>query len=215
MSPDFLLWRHARNRTNKETRHAHKHAGSELPRQHFERQSLDSKRINIAIWTVQILLAALFLFAGGFKLVAPIAEMTKQIVLPGLFLRFLGVVEIAGALGLILPSLLRIRPYLTPLAAGGLVIIMSGATGISLTGGKIERALVPFVVGLLAGLVLYARTRVVPIGEKGARIGAQDAERGDAGSSHGVARVAQRVRLSREMLSPTVIPQCADGPRRR
>ncbi|HEV7705023.1 MAG TPA: DoxX family protein [Gemmatimonadaceae bacterium] len=125
-----------------------------------------SKRINIAIWTLQILLAALFLFAGGFKLVAPIAELTKQLVLPGWFLRFLGVVEITGALGLILPSLLRIRPYLTPLAAGGLVIVMSGASGISMTGGKIEGALVPFVVGVLAGLVLYARTRVVPIGAK-------------------------------------------------
>ena len=125
-----------------------------------------SKRINIAIWTVQVLLAGLFLFAGGYKLLAPVAAMTKQLPLPGLFLRFLGVVEVLGALGLILPSLLRIRPYLTPIAAGGLVIVMSGASGISMTGGKIEGALVPFVVGLLAGLVLYARTRVVPIGEK-------------------------------------------------
>jgi hypothetical protein len=85
---------------------------------------------------------------------------------PGLFLRFLGVVEIAGATGLILPALLRIRPYLTPIAAAGLVIVMSGATGISMAGGKIAPALMPFVVGLLAGLVLYARTRVVPIRER-------------------------------------------------
>jgi uncharacterized membrane protein YphA (DoxX/SURF4 family) len=125
-----------------------------------------SKRINIAIWTVQVVLAALFLFAGGFKLVAPIAEMTKQMPLPGAFLRFLGVVEVAGALGLILPSLLRIRPYLTPLAAGGLVIVMSGATGISISGGKLAPAALPFVVGLLAGLVLYVRTRVAPISAK-------------------------------------------------
>ena len=125
-----------------------------------------SKRINIAIWTVQVVLAALFLFAGGFKLVAPIADMTKQIPLPGAFLRFLGVVEVLGALGLILPSLLRIRPYLTPLAAGGLVIVMSGATAISMSGGKLAPATMPFVVGLLAGLVLYVRTRVLPIGEK-------------------------------------------------
>jgi uncharacterized membrane protein YphA (DoxX/SURF4 family) len=125
-----------------------------------------SRRINIAIWTVQVLLAALFLFAGGFKLVAPLAVMTKQMPLPGLFLRFLGVVEVSGALGLILPALLRIRPYLTPLAAGGLVIVMSGATGITLSGGKIAPAVMPFVVGLLAGLVLYARTHVVPIRAK-------------------------------------------------
>jgi uncharacterized membrane protein YphA (DoxX/SURF4 family) len=115
---------------------------------------------------VQVLLACLFLFAGGAKLVLPIAEMTKQFPLPGLFLRFLGVVELAGAVGLILPSLLRIRPYLTPLAAGGLVIVMSGATAISMAGGTVAPAIPPFVVGCLAGLVLYARTRVVPIRER-------------------------------------------------
>jgi uncharacterized membrane protein YphA (DoxX/SURF4 family) len=124
-----------------------------------------SRRINVAIWTVQVLLACLFLFAGGAKLVLPIAEMTKQFPLPGLFLRFLGVVELAGAAGLILPSLLRIRPYLTPLAAGGLVIVMSGATAICMAGGTVTPAIPPFVIGCLAGLVLYARTRVVPIRE--------------------------------------------------
>jgi uncharacterized membrane protein YphA (DoxX/SURF4 family) len=124
-----------------------------------------TRRINVAIWIVQVLLACLFLFAGGAKLVLPIAEMTKQFPLPGYFLRFLGVVELAGAFGLILPSLLRIRPYLTPLAAGGLVIVMSGATAISMAGGTVGPAIPPFVVGCLAGLVLYARTRVVPIRE--------------------------------------------------
>ena len=124
------------------------------------------KRISVAIWTVQVLLACLFLFAGGAKLVMPIAEMTKQFPLPGLFLRFLGVVELAGAAGLILPSLLRIRPYLTPLAAGGLVIVMSGATSISMAGGSVAPAIPPFVAGCLAGLVLYVRTRVVPIRER-------------------------------------------------
>jgi uncharacterized membrane protein YphA (DoxX/SURF4 family) len=125
-----------------------------------------AKRINIAIWTLQVLLACLFLFAGGAKLVLPIAEMTKQIPLPGLFLRFLGVVELAGAVGLVVPSLLKIRPYLTPLAAGGLVIVMSGATAISMAGGKVAPAIPPFVVGCLAGLIIYARTRVVPIRER-------------------------------------------------
>jgi hypothetical protein len=125
-----------------------------------------AKRINIGAWVVQVLLACTFAFAGGMKLVMPIAAMTKQLPLPGLFLRFLGVVELAGAIGLILPSLLHIRPYLTPLAAGGLVIIMSGATGITLAGGRIEPALIPFAIGVLAGLVLYVRTRVVRIRER-------------------------------------------------
>lgn len=125
-----------------------------------------AKRINVTIWTVQVILACLFLFAGGMKLVLPIAAMTRQMPLPGPFLRFLGVVECAGALGLILPSLLHIRPWLTLIAAGGLVIIMSGATALTMAGGKIEPALAPFAVGLLAGLVVFARTRVVPIRER-------------------------------------------------
>ena len=82
--------------------------------------------MNIALWIAQGLLAAMFLFAGGMKLVIPIEEMLKQmpIPLPGWFLRFTGVVEVLGAIGLILPWLLRIRPGLTPLAAAGLVIVM-------------------------------------------------------------------------------------------
>jgi uncharacterized membrane protein YphA (DoxX/SURF4 family) len=125
-----------------------------------------AKWITVATWTLQVLLAALFLFAGAMKLILPISAMTKQIPLPGAFLRILGLLEIAGAIGLILPSLLHIRPYLTPIAAGGLVIIMSGATSISMVGGTIAPAVGPFVVGLLAGLVLYVRTRVAPIRER-------------------------------------------------
>ncbi|MGH8650481.1 MAG: DoxX family protein, partial [Burkholderiales bacterium] len=89
------------------------------------------------LWIVQALLALLFLFAGGMKLVLPIEEMTKEMPMPGLFLRFIGVAEVLGALGLILPGLLRIRPGLTPLAAAGLLIIMIGATVITLAGGDI------------------------------------------------------------------------------
>ena len=59
--------------------------------------------MNIALWIIQALLAALFLFAGGMKLITPIEEMTKQIAMPGWFLRFIGVAEVLGAIGLILP----------------------------------------------------------------------------------------------------------------
>jgi len=114
-----------------------------------------------ALWIVQVLLALLFLFAGGMKLVLPIEEMTKEIVLPGMFLRFIGVAEVLGALGLILPGLLRIRPGLTPLAAAGLVIIMIGATVLTLAGGDVAPALIPLVVGLLSVFVAYGRWRFV------------------------------------------------------
>ncbi len=116
-----------------------------------------------ALWTVQVLLALLFLFAGGVKLVMPIAELTKQVPLPGWFLRFIAVAEVAGALGLVLPGLLRIAPGLTPLAAAGLVIIMAGATIVTVQTGGGAMALIPFVVGVLLLFVAYGRWRAVPI----------------------------------------------------
>jgi len=115
-----------------------------------------------ALWTIQVLLALLFLFAGGMKLVMPIEEMTKQMPMPGPFLRFIGVAELLGGLGLILPGLLRIRPGLTPLAAAGLVIIMVGATALTLAIGPVATALIPLVVGLLAAFVAYGRWRLAP-----------------------------------------------------
>jgi len=112
---------------------------------------------NITLWVIQGLLAALFLFAGSMKLVLPIEAMAGPVSLPGWFLRFIGVAEVAGAIGLILPWLTRIRPRLTPVAASGLVIIMSGATVVTVMGGPAATAVVPFVVGLLAATVAYAR----------------------------------------------------------
>ena len=117
-----------------------------------------------ALWIVQGLLALVFLFAGGMKLVLPIEELTAQTPLPGAFVRFIGVAEVLGALGLILPGLLRIRPGLTPLAAAGLVIIMIGATVITLLTMDAALALIPLVVGFLAAFVAYGRWRLAPLG---------------------------------------------------
>jgi hypothetical protein len=115
------------------------------------------------LWTIQVLLALLFLFAGGAKLVLPMAEMTKQTpMLSGAFLRFIGVCEVLGGLGLVLPGLLRIRPGLTPLAAAGLVIIMIGATVVTLMIGGGATALFPFIAGVLAAFVVYGRLRLAP-----------------------------------------------------
>ncbi len=119
--------------------------------------------MNVALWIIQVLLAVLFLFAGGVKLVMPIEEMTKgmPVAIPGLFLRFIGVCEVLGGLGLILPMLLRIKPWLTPIAAAGLVIIMIGAMAFSLVIG-ITAAIPALVTGLLAAFVAYGRWRLVP-----------------------------------------------------
>ena len=119
--------------------------------------------MNYALWIVQGLLALIFLFAGGMKLVMPIEEMTKQVPLPGLFLRFIAVAEVLGAIGMILPGLLHIRPGLTPLAAAGLVIIMIGATVVTLMTADVALALIPLVVGLLSAFVAYGRWRLAPL----------------------------------------------------
>ena len=119
--------------------------------------------INVLLWVVQGLLAALFLFAGGMKLVLPIEALSGPFPLPGLFMRFIGAAEVAGALGLVLPSLLRIRPRLTPVAAGGLVIIMIGATVLTGLAGPATMALMPGFVGVLLGLVAYGRAKARPI----------------------------------------------------
>jgi uncharacterized membrane protein YphA (DoxX/SURF4 family) len=116
-----------------------------------------SRTASTLLWTLQALLAALFLFAGGMKLVSPIAALTQQVALPGLFLRFIGLAEVLGALGLILPGLLRIRPALTPLAAAGLVIIMTGAVGVTMATMGAGQAVMPGVVGVLAASVAVGR----------------------------------------------------------
>ena len=115
---------------------------------------------NRVLWIVQGLLALLFLFAGGAKLVLPVDAMTKQMpMLSGGFLRFVGVCEVLGAIGLILPGLLRIRPGLTPLAAAGLIVIMIGATAVTLMTDGGVTALFPFATGLLLAFVVYGRWR--------------------------------------------------------
>ena len=119
--------------------------------------------MNAALWIVQTLLALIFLWAGGMKLVLPLDNLTGPFPVPGLFLRFIGVVEILGAIGLILPGLLRIRPGLTPLAASGLVIIMIGATILGLAAREVAMTLIPLVVGLLAAFVAYGRWRLEPL----------------------------------------------------
>ena len=109
------------------------------------------------LWAAQAVLAALFLFAGGMKLVMPIAALTQQMPLPGWLLRLVGVREVLGALGLVLPGALRTRTELTPLAAAGLAILMVGASGATIAGPQAASAPIPVAVGLLALVVAYGR----------------------------------------------------------
>jgi hypothetical protein len=118
--------------------------------------------MSTALWIVQALLAALFVFAGGMKLVMPIESMAGPVAFPGWFLRFIGVVELLGGLGLILPALTGLKTSLTPLAAAGLIIIMIGAIPTTMAGGDIAPALIPLIVGLLLAFVGYGRWKIAP-----------------------------------------------------
>lgn len=120
-------------------------------------------RTHKSLWTVQILLAALFLYGGGLKLAMPAVELAKVSPFPVWFLRFIGVAECAGALGLVLPGLTRIATWLTPLAAAGLTVIMIGATIVTVQTASVPAAGFPFVVGLLTAFVAWGRTRVAPL----------------------------------------------------
>jgi len=121
--------------------------------------------MNIALWIIQGLLALLFLFAGSMKFIMSVEEMNRQspVTLPGALLHFIGVCEILGGLGLILPMLLRIKPGLTPLAALGLMVIMVGAIVIAFVGGVPANAVLPIVVAILLAIVAYGRSKAAPI----------------------------------------------------
>ena len=110
------------------------------------------------LWIVQALLALVFLCAGVMKIIVPLDVLYAymQLTLPGVFIRFIGVCEVLGALGLILPGLTRIRPELTSLAARGLVLIMVGAVMFTPPDALATTAL-PVVLGLLAAFVAYCR----------------------------------------------------------
>ena len=116
-------------------------------------------RNNKVLWTLQGLLALLFLFAGAAKLSMNPADLEAQAHMPVLVLQFISVCEILGGIGLVVPWATGIRPSLTRLAAMLLVVIMVGAVGTTLVQGLgVGSAILPFVVGVLLGVVAYGRS---------------------------------------------------------
>lgn len=120
-------------------------------------------RDNRVLWTLQILLAVLYLFAGGFKLVASPDAMraspSDPIPTPAIvaFLRVIGGFEVLGALGLVLPGLTGIKRQLTSVAAGCLAVIMAGAVVVTVMMQGVLPALFPLVVGILDLIVMVGR----------------------------------------------------------
>ena len=116
-----------------------------------------SRKANIALWVVQGLVAAVFLMSGSMKFIMPVAEMTKGTSFTGGFIHFIGVCELLGALGLLLPGITGRYRFLTPLAAIGLLIIMIGATVVTATGPMPKTTPIPAIVGLLCAIIAYGR----------------------------------------------------------
>ena len=126
--------------------------------------------MNIALWILQVLLAAYFLW-HGWLFVAPPAEFVEMMnasIDPG-FRIFVGVAELLAAAGLILPGVTRILPWLIPLAAAGLMIVTVSATILHLSRGEIGSAISAAVFFVLVTLVAYMRWKVKPISPRQTR----------------------------------------------
>ncbi|RME22637.1 MAG: DoxX family protein [Deltaproteobacteria bacterium] len=123
--------------------------------------------MNTGLWVAQVLLAIAFGMAGAMKTFTAIDDLSQT--LPwvrddlALLVRFIGVSELLGAAGLILPAATRIQPRLTPLAAAGITVIMVLATGFHIVRGEFSALPVTLVLGALAGFVAWGRWKKVPI----------------------------------------------------
>lgn len=133
---------------------------------------MNGRVAHYALWAVQLLLAAMFGMAGVMKTTQPIADLAAQLVWPGeipaALVRFIGASELLGAIGLLLPSALRILPRLTPAAAAGLLTIMLLAMPFHVVMGHDPAGVVfDAVLGALAAFVLYGRLKLAPIQPRG------------------------------------------------
>ena len=121
----------------------------------------------VALWVVQVLLAFLFGGAGFAKLTNPLSELATMLPyttdLPGALVRFIGASELAGAVGLVLPALFRVLPFLTVWSAIGLNVIMWLATLFHLFRGEWRDMLLTFVIGNVAAFVAFGRLKKAPI----------------------------------------------------
>lgn len=132
--------------------------------------STPSVGLHRALWGVQILLGLAFLAAGGWKASTPMDELAKALpwvaTAPSALIRFIGVSELLGGLGLILPSALRILPRLTPLAGALLALVMVLAAGFHASRGEFDALPANAVLGGLALFVAWGRTKAAPIEAK-------------------------------------------------
>ena len=126
-----------------------------------------SRALHVTLWIVQLLLAAFFLMAGVNHALSPIAEAAQSSPwitgVPVWFARFIGFAELAGAVGVVLPAATRVMPWLTPLAAAGLAVIMVLAVPFHMMRGEANVLAFNIVPALLAAFVAWGRSTRAPI----------------------------------------------------
>ncbi|HEX7980635.1 MAG TPA: DoxX family protein [Gemmatimonadaceae bacterium] len=136
------------------------------------RATRPSRVLHVSLWAVQLLLAALFFLVGYTHAAAPIEVAIQRAPwvasLPVALVRFIGVAELAGAIGLLLPAATRIRPMLTPLAAVGLATMMALAVPFHQLRGEASAVVINVVLGSLAAFVALGRARWAPIVDRSA-----------------------------------------------
>ena len=123
--------------------------------------------MNIVLWVLQVLLAVAF-FSHGVMMIVPPAEVAAQMnaTLPRWFQLFIGVAEVFAAVGLVLPGLTRILPWLVSWAAVGIMVVMVSATAFHLVRGEITSAVTTLILLVMAAVIAYMRTSVLPIGAR-------------------------------------------------
>lgn len=126
-----------------------------------------SKFLHITLWIFQVLLGAMFLVAGFSKTFTPVDKLAENMPWVTDFstgmVRFIGISEFLGGLGLILPSLLRIRPKLTPLAAIGITVIMVLAAAYHISKGETEAIVTNAVIAAAALFIAWGRYGPAPV----------------------------------------------------
>jgi hypothetical protein len=120
--------------------------------------------MRIVLWVLQFLLAAAFL-AHGWLLLAPPASLIAQMnaSMAPWFRIFLGYAEVLAAVGLTLPGITRVLPWLVPCAAVGIMIVMISATVFHVVRGELSSAGVTLILLVIASFVAYMRWKVMPI----------------------------------------------------
>jgi len=128
---------------------------------------MTNKNLHRGLWVAQVLAAAAFFMAGSFKTFTPGAELAAAgMSEPLMVLRTAGISELLGAVGLILPAALRIRPRLTPIAAAALTLVMVLAVLTHLLMGDIGGAVPALVLGGLTTFIAWGRFTKAPIAPK-------------------------------------------------